>query len=304
MSYSYPPVAPTFSGDNETISRFLNSPSVVARRVQDISANRFIADVLLTGRTDVSGGAITYDVDEDLYTVRPVTAVSPGGEYDLTTLTNGTPQVAKVTKWGQDTEVTDEAIKRQNFGAVEKGLGKLSNSVIKKVDSISLSLIAATVTATQAVTSGAWSVSGTAAILRDIMLAKAKVTALNKGYDPNVIVVDDITWAYLASDAGVMAARGREDGSNSIYTGAFPTIAGLTILPTPNIPGGSGAWLIDTNALGGIADEDLGGDYAKAGALETKVIREDLNDKWRLRARRVCVPYVTEPGAAIKITGI
>lgn len=304
MSYSYPPVAPTFSGDNETISRFLNSPSVVARRVQDISANRFIADVLLTGRTDVSGGAITYDVDEDLYTVRPVTAVSPGGEYDLTTLTNGTPQVAKVTKWGQDTEVTDEAIKRQNFGAVEKGLGKLSNSVIKKVDSISLSLIAATVTATQAVTSGPWSVSGTAAILRDIMLAKAKVTALNKGYDPNVIVVDDITWAYLASDAGVMAARGREDGSNSIYTGSFPSIAGMTVLPTPNIPGGSGAWLIDTAALGGIADEDLGGDYAKAGALETKVIREDLNDKWRLRARRVCVPYVTEPGAAIKITGV
>ncbi|MFE4229135.1 hypothetical protein ACFRJ8_14745 [Arthrobacter sp. NPDC056886] len=304
MAYSYPPVAPTFSGDNETISRFLNSPSVVARRVQDISANRFIADVLLTGRTDVSGGAITYDVDEDLYTVRPVTAVSAGGEYDLTTLTNGTPQVAKVTKWGQDTEVTDEAIKRQNFAAVEKGLGKLSNSVIKKVDSISLSLIAATVTQTQTVTSGQWSVSGTAAILRDIMLAKAKVTALNKGYDPNVLVVDDITWAYLASDSGVMNARGREDSANSIYTGNFPTIAGLTILPTPNIPGGSGAWLIDTAALGGIADEDLGGDYAKAGALETKVIREDLNDKWRLRARRVCVPYVTEPGAAIKITGI
>ncbi|MEV7472237.1 hypothetical protein AB0N33_00805 [Pseudarthrobacter oxydans] len=302
MSYSYPPVAPTFSGDNQTISRFLNSPSVVARRVQDISANRFIADVLLTGRTDVSGGAITYDVDEDLYTVRPVTAVSPGGEYDLTTLTNGTPQVAKVTKWGQDTEVTDEAIKRQNFGAVEKGLGKLSNSIIKKVDSISLSLIAATVTQTQAA-SAAWSLS-TATILRDIMLAKAKVTALNKGYDPNVLVVDDITWAYLASDNNIMTARGREDSSNAIYTGDFPTIAGLTILPTPNIPGGSGAWLIDTAALGGIADEDLGGDYAKAGALETKVIREDQNDKWRLRARRVCVPYVTEPGAAVKITGI
>jgi hypothetical protein len=304
VSYSYPPVAPTFSGDNETISRFLNSPSVVARRVQDLSMNRFIADVLLTGRTDVSGGAITYDVDEDLFTVRPVTAVSPGGEYDLTTIANGTPQVAKVTKWGQDTEVTDEAIKRQNFAAVDKGLGKLSNSVIKKVDSISLSLIASTVTATQAVTSGAWSVSGTAAILRDIMLAKSKVTALNRGYDPNVIVVDDTTWAYLASDVAVQTARGREDGTNPVYSGNFLTIAGLTVLPTPNLPGGSGAWLVDTNALGGIADEDLGGGYANGGLVQTKVIREDLNDKWRLRARRVCVPYVTEPGAAIKITGI
>lgn len=303
MSYSYPPVAPTFSGDNETISRFLNTPSLVARRVQELTQNRFIADVLLTGRTDVSGGAITYDVDEDLYTVRAISAVSPGGEYDLTTIANGTPQVAKVTKWGQDTIAYDEAIKRQNFGAVEKGLTKLSNTVVKKVDAISLSLIASTVTATQAVTSGAWSVSGTAAILRDIMLAKAKVTALNKGYDPNVIVVDDITWAYLASDAGVMAARGREDGSNSIYSGTFPTIAGLTVLPTPNIPGGSGAWLIDTNALGGIADEDLGGGYIGTN-VQTKVMREDLIDGWRMRARRVCVPYVTEPGAAIKITGI
>lgn len=303
MSYSYPPVAPTFSGDNETISRFLNSPTLVSRRVQDITANRFIADVLLTGRTDVSGGAITYDVDEDLYTVRPITAVSPGGEYDITTLTNGTPQVAKVTKWGQDTIVYDEAVKRQNFGAVDKGLGKLSNTLVKKVDSISLSLIASTVTATQAVTSGAWSVSGTAAILRDVMLAKSKVTALNKGYDPNVLVVDDTTWAYLASDVAVQTARGREDASNAIYTGNFLSIAGLTILPTPNIPGGSGAWLIDTNALGGIADEDLGGGYVGTN-VQTKVMREDTVDGWRLRARRVCVPYVTEPGAGIKITGI
>jgi hypothetical protein len=303
MSYSYPPVAPTFSGDNETISRFLNSPSLVSRRVQDITANRFIADVLLTGRTDVSGGAITYDVDEDLYTVRPITAVSPGGEYDITTLTNGTPQVAKVTKWGQDTIVYDEAVKRQNFGAVDKGLGKLSNTLVKKVDSISLSLIASTVTATQAVTSGAWSVSGTAAILRDIMLAKSKVTALNKGYDPNVLVVDDTTWAYLASDVNVQTARGREDSSNPIYSGNFLTIAGLTVLPTPNIPGGSGAWLVDTSALGGIADEDLGGGYVGT-VVQTKVMREDTVDGWRLRARRVCVPYVTEPGAAIKITGV
>lgn len=303
MSYSYPPVAPTFSGDNETISRFLNTPSLVARRVQELAQNRFIADVLLTGRTDVSGGAITYDVDEDLYTVRAISAVSPGGEYDLTTIANGTPQVAKVTKWGQDTIVSDEAVKRQNFGAVEKGLGKLTNTVVKKVDAISLSLIASAVTATQAVTSGAWSVSGTAAILRDIMLARAQVTALNKGYDPNVLVVDDITWAYLASDDKVMSARGREDSANSIYSGNFPTIAGLTVLPTPNIPGGSGAWLIDTNALGGIADEDLGGGYIGTN-VQSKVIREDTTDGWRLRARRVCVPYVTEPGAAIKITGI
>lgn len=301
MAYSYPPVTPTFSGDNVTTSRFLNTPTLVARRAQELTQNRFIADVILSGRTDVSGGAITYEVDEDFYTVRPITSVSPGGEYDLTTLTNGTPQIVKVTKWGQDTLITDEAIKRQNFAAVEKGLTKLANTVVKHVDSVSLSLIASTVTASQAA-SAAWSADG-AKILQDIMLAKAKVTALNKGYDPNVLVVDDTTWAYLASNEKIQVARAREDASNTIYTGEFGTIAGMQILPTPNLPGGNGAWLIDTNALGGIADEDLGGGY-EGDNVQTKSMREDANDRWRLRARRVCVPYVTDPGAAIKITGV
>lgn len=301
MAYSYPPVTPTFSGDNVTTSRFLNTPSLVARRAQELTQNRFITDVILSGRTDVSGGAITYEVDEDFYTVRPITSVSPGGEYDLTTITNGTPQIVKVTKWGQDTLVTDEAIKRQNFSAVEKGLTKLANTVVKHVDSVSLSLIASTVSATQ-VASASWSAEG-ARILQDIMLAKAKVTALNKGYDPNVLVIDDTTWAYLASNDKIQVARAREDTSNTVYSGLFGSIAGMQILPTPNLPGGTGAWLIDTNALGGIADEDLGGGY-EGDNVQTKSIREDLNDRWRLRARRVCVPYVTDPGAAIKITGV
>lgn len=301
MAYSYPPVTPTFSGDNVTTSRFLNTPSLVARRAQELTQNRFITDVILSGRTDVSGGAITYEVDEDFYTVRPITSVSPGGEYDLTTITNGTPQIVKVTKWGQDTLVTDEAIKRQNFSAVEKGLTKLANTVVKHVDSVSLSLIASTVSATQAA-SASWSAEG-ARILQDIMLAKAKVTALNKGYDPNVLVIDDTTWAYLASNDKIQVARAREDTSNTVYSGLFGSIAGMQILPTPNLPGGNGAWLIDTNALGGIADEDLGGGY-EGDNVQTKSIREDLNDRWRLRARRVCVPYVTDPGAAIKITGV
>lgn len=301
MAYSYPPVTPTFSGDNVTTSRFLSTPTLVARRAQELTQNRFIADVILSGRTDVSGGAITYEVDEDFYTVRPITSVSPGGEYDLTTITNGTPQIVKVTKWGQDTLVTDEAIKRQNFAAVEKGLAKLANTVVKHVDSVSLSLIASTVSATQAA-SASWSADG-ARILQDIMLAKAKVTALNKGYDPNVLVIDDTTWAYLASNDKIQVARAREDTSNTVYSGLFGSIAGMQILPTPNLPGGNGAWLIDTNALGGIADEDLGGGY-EGDNVQTKSIREDLNDRWRLRARRVCVPYVTDPGAAIKITGV
>ncbi|MDI9900252.1 hypothetical protein QM716_10335 [Rhodococcus sp. IEGM 1409] len=268
--------------------------------MNEIARQRFISDFILTSRQDVSGGAIVFEQDDPLYTDRPVEAISPGAEYPLAGVGSSTPQAVRVTKWGQDVPITDEKIKRSNFSPVEKAFNKIVNQLVKTVDSLSLSLIASQVTATQTVTGGKWDVS--TKILRDIMLAKAKVVGLNKGYDPNVMVVDDNTWALLASDDKLSTLLAREDKSNTVYTGEFRTIAGLTILPTPNLPA-PGAWIIDTNALGGIGDEKLGEGYA-GDIVETKSIRDDNNDQWRVRGRRVCVPYVNEPGAAIKIDGI
>ncbi|MGV9744598.1 phage major capsid protein [Rhodococcus zopfii] len=299
MAITYPAAPPTYSGDFQTVSRFLATPTLVSRRATEIASQRFISDVLLTARTDVQGGAIVFEQDDPLYTERPVEMISPGGEYPQTGLADSVPQAVKVNKWGQDVPITDEKIKRSNFAAVEKALTRLVNTAVRNCDSIALSLIASQVTQTQAVTDGVWSTS--TKILRDIMLAKAKIIGLNKGYDPNVLVVDDVTWAYLASDPAIQTARAREDTSNTIYSGDFPVIAGLTILPTPNLPA-AGAWVIDTNALGGIADEKLGGGYV-GETIETKSIRDEDNDQWKVRARRVFVPYVSEPGAAVKITG-
>lgn len=300
MGIVYPPAPPTFSGDIESINRFLATPTLVQRRFMTLMDQRFISDVLLTGRTDVSGGSITYEVNEQLYTDRTPEIISPGGEYPLSGVPFGTPQVVKVDKWGMDVLVTDEKIKRSNFSAVETGFSRLVNTMVKTVDGICLSLIASTVTATSAA-SATWS-SATPKILYDVMKAKATVRALNHGYDPDILVVDDLTWALLASDPNVAGARAREDHANPVYTGTFLTLAGLSILPTPNLPA-AGAWVIDSKFLGGIADENLGGGYA-GGIVETKSIRDDDNDQWRLRARRVMAPYVTDPGAAIKITGI
>ena len=302
MSYSYPAAAPTLAGDVLTVNRFLNNPTLVARRVAELSRQRFIGDVLLTGRSDVEGGAVQFETDDTLYSDRPVERVSPGGEYPLAAVGTGTASIAKTEKWGQDTLVTDEKIKRERMQAAERAMGILANSVVKQFDSVCLSLIASAVTQTIAA-SAAW--SGAAGILRDIMRAKATIAALNKGYNPNVLVVDDMTWAYLGSDMALMNAMARESQSNTVYTGELSVVAGLLILPTPNLPA-TGAWMVDTNLLGGIGNEDLGGGYGRwAGSpIETKSMREDKEDQFRLRARRVAVPYVNNPGAAIRITDI
>src|SRR5699024_5922725 len=101
----------------------------------------------------------------------------------------------------------------------------------------------------------------------------------------------------------------REDSSNSVYTGRFQILSGMAVMPVPaaNMPGGSksNVWIVDSSQLGFIATEDLGGGYQQAGELiQTKSMREDGNDGWRLRARTNFAPVVTDPGAGFKLTGV
>lgn len=303
MPNAFPPASPTIAGDYMTVSRFLNTPTLVARRMRTLAEQRLISTSILTGRETVSGGAISFEQNEGLFTDRPVEAVSPGGEYPLTTVGDGTAQLAKVVKWGQDTFVTDEAAKRKAMSAVDKALLKLINTAAKNVDTVALAAIASSVTQTQAA-AAAWSAATGVQMLRDVLKAKAALAALNQGYEADTMVIDDLTWALIASDQTLISTIARETQSNAVVTGNFDVLAGLRIMRTPNLPA-AGAWILDSSQLGGIATEDLGGNYDKVdGILESKSMRDDDNDQWRLRARAVAVPYINEPNAAIRITGI
>ncbi len=308
MSYTYPPAPPTLSGDVETINRFLQSPTQVSRRLRTLAEQRYIADAILTQRYRVSGGAVLYETGETIFSDRDPRAISPGGEYPLTTLTGGTASLAKVVKYGQDAEITDEAIKRQGRSPVDRAFDKLVNQNVKYVDSIALSAIATAVTATAAAAAD-WTTAATGAqILKDALTAAANIRALNMGYDPDTVVVDDINLAAALAAFQAAGYFAREtDAMNPALTGNFPVIGGMRWLATPNVPTANVAYVLDSKALGGMADEDLGGPGYSSGngtSVEVKTIRDDLDDKWRVRARRVTVPIVVEPAAARKITGI
>lgn len=305
---SYPPGSVTVSGTNLTASYFLSRPDFVARRLRDLSDLRYVGSNLLRGRADAQGGAVGYETaGESIFADAAPEIVAPGGEYSLTTTGAGTPAVAKVAKWGKDSIVTDEDVKRRNMDPVNRGLTKLANSAGLVVDQAVGAAIASAVTATAAA-SALWT-SASPKILLDVMKAQAAIAGLNLGYQADTLLVDDTVWAYLASDSGLSQIMARETLNNPIYTGRFSGLAGLDVVhvPAANMPGGDGtsAWLIDSQSLGFIATEDLGGGYQPAGDLvESKVIRQDENDAWRLRARVNFAAAVTDPGAGYKITGV
>src|SRR6185312_16727669 len=107
-----------------------------ARRLRAIAENRFIADVLLTGR--VEGSSIAYETDESIYTSRAPEIVAPGAQYPRSLAPTGTAAVANPVKWGQEVPITDEEVGRFRGDAVERNLQKIVNYLVYTVDTTAL----------------------------------------------------------------------------------------------------------------------------------------------------------------------
>lgn len=305
MPGTYPAAPPTLSGDLLTISRFLQSPTQIRRRLRDYQDLRFVSDQILTGRFRSSGGAVLFEQSEPFVTDRAVTSVAPGSEYPAAETATGTAALAAIAKWGQRTDLTDEEILRNVYAgsAVDRKLRKVINSIIKQVDSVALAAVASAVSQTQAAAT-AWSTIATATPFYDIQNAVATVNALNLGYAPDTVLLGDLKYAQLTANAVVTNMLKREDSNNPIYTGSIMTIAGLTVVRSPNLPTAD-VWVIDSTQLGGMADEvgESPGYSVDSLGVEVKAIRKDEADKWVLQGRRRTVPIVQEPGAGIRITG-
>ena len=304
MPGSYPAPPPTLSGDLETISRFLQSPTQIRRRLRDYHDLRFVADQLLTQRFRTSGGAALYELSEPFVTDRAVEAVGPGAEYPFANMPTGTAGISSVSKWGQKVRVTDEEIARNVYAGqtIDRCLRKVVNSVIQQVDGTAMSAIASAVTNHTTATIS-WATSATRTIFQDILLAKASIYALNLGYKPDTVAVDDTRYAYMMSDTNITNALRRETTDNPIYTGTIEVIAGLVIVVSPSTQIVTHPYVMDSTQLGGMADEmDDAPGYAMSDlAVQVKSLRLDANDAWDLQGRRKTVPIVQEPGSAVYI---
>ncbi|MGQ9348942.1 phage major capsid protein [Mycolicibacterium gilvum] len=317
-SETYPPGPPSINGDIISTNRFLKDTPLVARALRTIEQEQLVSDRLLTGQSYTESGSVQYEQDEGIYADREPRAIAPGGEYPLTPIAAGDVQQASTVKWGQDAEITDESVNRRRNNPVGRALRKLVNSSVLKIDGIAMSAIASAVTQNTAA-AAVW-VSGTPNILRDVMKAQAQLQKLKIGLKPDTIWVDLDVFAAVASDEKLMALFAREmpgAGSSPVQAGLdspfVKRVGGLTWVTSPVAPITNAAFVLDSSRLGEFVDELLPAPgYVRAtgpggrpvGMTQVKTIRDDDNDRWRVRARRITVPVITEPRAAWKITGV
>jgi hypothetical protein len=307
----YPPAPPTLSGDILTISRFLNAPALVQRRLRTIAEARFIADSILSGRYETTGGALLYEQTESIYTAKAPEAVNAGAEYPRSPAAPGPAALAGITKWGQDVPVTDEHIHRYGRRAVDIALLKITNYLVKQVDVTAMTLIGAAVPGgNQAAAIASWASPSTSNILLDLLLGAAKIASYDQGYEADTIVTTDLGYARIVADRNIIAGLSREGGPvTPTASGDIQTIGGMRIMATNNIPVLSGfqAFVLDSTMLGGLAYERLESpEYSgdPANGVESWSRRDPAaNDQWLIRGRRPVVPVIQEPNAIYGISG-
>jgi hypothetical protein len=304
MPGSYPPAPPTLSGDLLTISRFLQSPTMLSRALRTIMNLRFVSDQLLTNQYRTSGGAISYEISEPILNTRAVTAVAPGSTYPFDTPVSGLAALAAVSKWGEASFLSDEKVKRSVYAGNEiaRTLQKAVNTVVNKVEAITIAAIGSAVTNTVAA-GNVWS-GASATIFRNVETAAASIIDQNQGYNPDTILMSSTKYALMISDNTVSNLRAREDKTNPIYGGQMTNIGGFNVVFTSvgNLPSDD-VWVLDSKLLGGMADEvnnDPG--YTTIDKnIQVQTERIAGRDGWNMWARRLTVPIIQEPAAAVKI---
>lgn len=313
MPTQFPPGAPTLAGDILSINRFLKDTPWVLRALRDIANEQFVADKLLTQQFFTESGSLGYEQEESIYAASAPKPVTPGGEYPITAIGTGPASTANVVNWGNDSLITDASIRRQKFPVVTRSFRKLMNTHISTIDSVGLSALVSAVTQnTDALVS--WTVNdGTDQILRDVMRAITNILKLKQGYVPNAVFVEPDVYANIVSNDKLMKLLPREypgQESTPIAKGLNSALmrqaGGITWITSPNAPTIGKACVIDTTMFGGFLDEkaeDPGYVQGEKG-LQVKTIRDEDTDGWRIRARRITVPVVVEPGAAWLINGV
>ncbi|OZE39095.1 hypothetical protein CH278_02090 [Rhodococcus sp. 05-2254-5] len=303
MPTTYPDQGPTINGQRITVDRLMNNPVLIYRMLRTLVEQRLVGDKILSGRVDLTGsGSAIFETGESIYSDRLAERVGDMGEYPLTGDTAGPITQVKTEKWALATEFPDTLVSRNRMDIVSRKLIKLANRLAKQFDETVLSAVASAVTQTQAA-SAAWNTAGADPFL-DALLSGAVIDELNEGFEVDMILARPTQFARLLAAAKILDRLPRE-GEAPVLTGRIQKIAGFTIVKTTNMPPSTTVMCLDSTQLGSIAFEDQGGGYTgSADGVQTKKFRLEHADGQRLQARKVGVPMVQEPNAAIKVTGV
>lgn len=294
MPSMYPPADPTVAGQNITTEQFLRNPERVQRVINDLTAERFIADHIFSSG-GAAGGAVIFDQlsSSELYTERDAQAIEPGSEFPLTDSGEASPKVAAVVKWGAASAFTYEAVRRDSRDTLNRGLTKLRNTLIRKVDTVAMAALEAAPILGAA--GSDWSNQTSGDIIGDLAVARSAIDDADMGYNADTVLINPAQYVDLMRNEKIRSALPREAAaSNPAASGQLTGLMGFTWYVSNRVAAGS-AYVLAAKVAGSIRDEM---------PLYSRTIDQQERERYLVQAARITVPIVTDPEAVYKLTGL
>lgn len=303
-----PPTLP--NSPQLTVDVMLKNPEIIRRRLTDLTAKRFIADrIFMKGSPDqVAGGGARYQRSENIYFDRDPEEVGVRAEFPRAAWSEALLE-AFVHTYGLEFAVNDLQVRRNQIDMIERGLVKLSNGMVKYVDTVAMNLLLTDAAVQTFAAGGDWSTAATD-IVFDVTRAKAAITGVEEGYEADTMLVNDAQFVDLENDADIRGSMPRETRDSYVQTGVFPRFMGLDIINTNRVTAGK-VVILASKIVGTIADEapTEGGysNYQPGDAAQTpiwtKQYREERHSDTIIRGVRWPAMWLPEPKAAVVITG-
>lgn len=295
-SVTYPPAPPTISGDNITVSAFLRSVPHVARVLDDLTRQRFIAERIFDRGPQATGGAVTYDqvTTSDLFTDRDVEAIRPGAEFPMLTSSAPTPKVGAVEKYGGEVRITREQRNRNRWDVVNREFTKLRNTVVRKVDAIAIAALDAAPLNTHVGVD--FTTATTAQKIAALVAAIGLINNPDNGYIATAAFLNPTQADEMMADVELIKLLQPEGPSQPLRTGNVGRMLDIDFFKSNRVAAGT-MYVVAGGQVGAISQEE--GDGVLTDAYEDKHTQASHIQGWR-----PIVPFVTDPKAVTKVTGI
>jgi hypothetical protein len=302
------PIISSSDGPRVSVNDLAKSPTVIPRRIINLTKNQFIADAILRKGDAVPSGIAQFYESTPLFADTGASIRSEFAEYRIVTTSEGIPRVSVSVDRGLSLMISDEMRSRNQMDRVNLQVTQIKNTLVRDWDTAFITALLAN-PSVQTGSGGAWSNVATTSLRTDILGAVKAVNNATTGnqaqnflaFNCDTMVINENVKYFIMTNtsfnSGTNIYQGNLADENLQYTGVLPQkLLNLNVLVMK-----AGGALPDTKVLflergtvGFISDEEP--------LQATPLYRDNPRRTVRSDVNRKSLMGIDQPKAALVLT--
>lgn len=286
----------TVSGTRVTVDAYLKNTPRITRDLSNLAAFRYISDFIFREGERTASGAVMYEqllANDGLFTDRDVKEIEELAEFPILNTGDKAPTTAQVAKWGGAVLFSYEKIRRDQRDLLGRDLRRISNTVVRKVNRISVAVLNQDPAVRTFTAAAPWA-GTTSKKVEDFANATSMIDDIDMGYTADTVLIHSTNALQLRIDKNVTDRLPREGTNNPLLNRDLAGLLGLDWIVSNDVPVGT--------AL--VLSRKLVGSYHDELPFYSRVVDLPQREGRLLQAARVTVPVVTDPLAVVRINGL